>query len=111
MQKQRTNLSCGCPWRNVHPWQRPAPSVPNSKKRADTCQTFGIQLSSYTEPRARWYASAKPRASCSRLESRRHTMAENLSDIFEFTKPTLLTTGWGRAEGPLWHPQGYVTFV
>jgi gluconolactonase len=38
-------------------------------------------------------------------------MAETLSDIFEFTEPTLLTTGWGRAEGPLWHPSGYVTFV
>ncbi len=38
-------------------------------------------------------------------------MAENLSDIFESTEPTLLTTGWGRAEGPLWHAEGYVTFV
>ena len=38
-------------------------------------------------------------------------MAEDLSDIFVFTEPTLLTTGWGRAEGPLWHPEGYVTFV
>ena len=38
-------------------------------------------------------------------------MAESLSDIFESTEPTLLTTGWGRAEGPLWHAEGYVTFV
>ncbi len=38
-------------------------------------------------------------------------MAENLSDIFESTEPTVLTTGWGRAEGPLWHPERYVTFV
>ena len=38
-------------------------------------------------------------------------MAENLSDIFESTEPTLLTAGWGRAEGPLWHAEGYVTFV
>ena len=38
-------------------------------------------------------------------------MAENLSDIFASTEATLLTTGWGRAEGPLWHAEGYVTFV
>lgn len=38
-------------------------------------------------------------------------MAENLSNIVESIEPTLLTTGWGRAEGPLWHPEGYVTFV
>ena len=38
-------------------------------------------------------------------------MPESLSDIFESTEPSLLTTGWGRAEGPLWHPQGCVTFV
>ncbi|MDH3442951.1 MAG: SMP-30/gluconolactonase/LRE family protein [Deltaproteobacteria bacterium] len=38
-------------------------------------------------------------------------MAENLADIFESTEPVLLTSGWGRAEGPLWHPEGYVTFV
>ena len=38
-------------------------------------------------------------------------MAETLPDIFESLEPTLLTTGWGRAEGPLWHPGGYVTFV
>ncbi len=38
-------------------------------------------------------------------------MAEKLSDIFESAEPTLLTTGWGRAEGPLWHADGYVTFV
>ncbi len=38
-------------------------------------------------------------------------MAENLSDIFASTEPTQLATGWGRAEGPLWHAEGYVTFV
>lgn len=38
-------------------------------------------------------------------------MPESLSDIFATTEPVLLTSGWGRAEGPLWHPQGYVTFV
>ena len=38
-------------------------------------------------------------------------MAEDLSDIFESIEWTLLTTGWGRAEGPLWHAKGYVTFV
>jgi gluconolactonase len=38
-------------------------------------------------------------------------MAENLSDIFVSTEPFLLTSGWGRTEGPLWHADGYVTFV
>lgn len=38
-------------------------------------------------------------------------MPENLSEVFESTEPTVLTTGWGRAEGPLWHPEGFVTFV
>ena len=38
-------------------------------------------------------------------------MAENLSDIFVSTEPFLLTSGWGRTEGPLWHAEGYVTFV
>ena len=38
-------------------------------------------------------------------------MPENLSSILESTEPTLLTTGWGRTEGPLWHAEGYVTFV
>lgn len=38
-------------------------------------------------------------------------MTENLSDIFVSTEPALLTTGWGRTEGPLWHAGGYVTFV
>ena len=38
-------------------------------------------------------------------------MAEDLSNIVESSEPTVLTTGWGRTEGPLWHPEGYVTFV
>ena len=38
-------------------------------------------------------------------------MAEDLSSIVESTEPEVLTTGWGRTEGPLWHPAGYVTFV
>ena len=38
-------------------------------------------------------------------------MPENLSTILESTEPTLLTTDWGRTEGPLWHAEGYVTFV
>lgn len=38
-------------------------------------------------------------------------MSENLSNILDSTEPTVLTTGWGRTEGPLWHAGGYVTFV
>ena len=38
-------------------------------------------------------------------------MPENLSSILDSTEPTLLTTGWGRTEGPLWHAAGSVTFV
>ncbi len=38
-------------------------------------------------------------------------MPENLSSILDSTEPILLTTGWGRTEGPLWHAEGYVTFV
>ncbi len=38
-------------------------------------------------------------------------MASDLSTIIESAEPTVLTTGWGRTEGPLWHPEGYVTFV
>ena len=38
-------------------------------------------------------------------------MPENLSSILDVTEPTLLATGWGRTEGPLWHAGGYVTFV
>jgi len=38
-------------------------------------------------------------------------MPETLADIFESTEPTLLTTGWGRCEGPVWHREGFVTFV
>src|SRR5256885_10128140 len=38
-------------------------------------------------------------------------MPENLSTMLRSTEPTVLTTGWGRTEGPLWHAEGYVTFV
>ena len=38
-------------------------------------------------------------------------MPDQLSSILESTEPTLLTSGWHRTEGPLWHPGGYVTFV
>ena len=38
-------------------------------------------------------------------------MAEALSNIIESSEPTVLATGCGRTEGPLWHPEGYVTFV
>src|SRR5260370_25350535 len=38
-------------------------------------------------------------------------MPENLSTLLRSTEPTVLTTGWGRTEGPLWHAEGFVTFV
>jgi gluconolactonase len=38
-------------------------------------------------------------------------MPDTLSNILESTEPTRLATGWGRTEGPLWHAEGYVTFV
>ena len=38
-------------------------------------------------------------------------MVEDLSAILESDKPTHLATGLGATEGPLWHPQGYLTFV
>ena len=38
-------------------------------------------------------------------------MADNLTSILESPEPKLLATGFGATEGPLWHPQGYVTFV
>jgi gluconolactonase len=38
-------------------------------------------------------------------------MPEHLSSILDSPEPTLLTTGWGRTEGPLWHAAGSVTFV
>src|SRR2546428_13560978 len=41
----------------------------------------------------------------------RSTMSENLSTLLRSTEPTVLTTGWGRTEGPLWHAEGSVTFV
>src|SRR5436309_13759015 len=38
-------------------------------------------------------------------------MSESLSHVLTAMEPTLLTTGWGRTEGPLWHAGGSVTFV
>jgi hypothetical protein len=38
-------------------------------------------------------------------------MAGDLSNILVSPEPTILTTGWGRTEGSLWHLQGYLTFV
>ena len=38
-------------------------------------------------------------------------MAESLSTVLTTMEPALLTTGWGRTEGPLWHAGGSVTFV
>jgi len=38
-------------------------------------------------------------------------MAGDISNILVSTEPTILTTGWGRTEGPVWHPEGYLTFV
>ncbi len=37
-------------------------------------------------------------------------MPEGLSDILESTEPTLVAAG-GPTEGPLWHPDGYLTYV
>ena len=37
-------------------------------------------------------------------------MAEALSTMLESTAPTLVTRG-GPTEGPLWHPDGYLTYV
>ena len=38
-------------------------------------------------------------------------MPEDLSGILESGEHTLLASGWGATEGPLWHPGGYLTFV
>ena len=38
-------------------------------------------------------------------------MPDDLSQILESNEHTLLATGLGRTEGPLWHPEGYLTFV
>ena len=38
-------------------------------------------------------------------------MADDLSGILESAEPTLLATGLGLTEGPVWHPGGYLTFV
>ena len=35
----------------------------------------------------------------------------DLSEIMETMEPTVLASGNGRTEGPLWHPGGYATFV
>jgi sugar lactone lactonase YvrE len=33
-------------------------------------------------------------------------MSESLSTVLTALEPTLLTTGWGHTEGPLWHTEG-----
>ncbi len=38
-------------------------------------------------------------------------MPEDLSSILESPEHTLLATGLGATEGPLWHPGGYLTLV
>lgn len=38
-------------------------------------------------------------------------MPDKLASILETFEPITLTSGWNRTEGPLWHPDGYVTFV
>ena len=38
-------------------------------------------------------------------------MAGDLSSVLEPGEQTLLASGLGRTEGPLWHPEGYLTFV
>jgi hypothetical protein len=37
-------------------------------------------------------------------------MPENLSSILDATEPTVLTTGWGRPAGPLWHAGGMSSY-
>ena len=38
-------------------------------------------------------------------------MPDDLSGVLESAEPTRLATGFASTEGPLWHPQGYLTFV
>ena len=38
-------------------------------------------------------------------------MPDDLSQILDSNEHTLLATDLGRTEGPLWHPEGYLTFV
>jgi gluconolactonase len=38
-------------------------------------------------------------------------MPDDLDDILELPEHTLLATDLGNTEGPLWHPEGYLTFV
>ena len=38
-------------------------------------------------------------------------MPGKLATRLESTGLTVLSTGWGRTEGPLWHAEGFVTFV
>ena len=38
-------------------------------------------------------------------------MPDDLSGVLESTEHTLLASGMGRTEGPLWHEAGYLTFV
>ena len=38
-------------------------------------------------------------------------MPDRLSEVLESGEHTLLASGQGRTEGPLWHPDGFLTFV
>jgi len=38
-------------------------------------------------------------------------MPDDLDDILESPEHTLLATDLDNTEGPLWHPEGYLTFV
>ena len=38
-------------------------------------------------------------------------MVSNLSSVLESGDHTLAASGLGRTEGPLWHPEGYLTLV
>ena len=38
-------------------------------------------------------------------------MPDDLSSVLETGEHTLIASGMGRTEGPLWHKEGYLTFV
>ena len=38
-------------------------------------------------------------------------MPDRLDEILESPEHTLLATDLGNTEGPLWHPEGFLTFV
>ena len=39
------------------------------------------------------------------------SLPDRLSEILESPEHTLLASGYGNTEGPLWHPRGHLTFV